>query len=92
MNKVPNNTKYFESSDFVHHRYHDTALLIFHQQQKKRHDDEVFSHATRRPRSDENVDFGHYGNTGVVAKQKPPVMKNFKSDPQPVQSVVCSVM
>lgn len=89
MNKVPNNAKYFESSEFVHHRYHDTALLIFHQQQKKRHDDEVFH---RRSQGDENVEFGHYGNTGVVAKQRPVVTKNYKSDPEPVQSVICAVM
>lgn len=91
MNKTPN---YFESSYFIHQRYEDTSLMIFQQQQRKKKDLN-FATSTKRPLSVEvdpsnHVEFGNYGNRGVVARQEG--INHMKMDSSHVQSSVCSIV
>ena len=90
MNKTPS---YYDSSYFVHQRYEDTSLMIFQQQQRKKRDSQL--DLKRRSVTDSsatggNVDFSHYGNSGVVAKKK--TIQNLKTDTNSVQSTICSIV
>lgn len=85
---------YYDSPYYINQRYEDTSLIIFQQQQRKKRDSQIGLHkrrsVTESSASGGHVDFGHYGNTGVVAKKK--TIQNLKTDTNPVQSTVCSIV
>ena len=91
MSKTPS---FYESSYFIHQRYEDTSLMIFQQQQRKKRDSQIElkrrSFTESSGASGGHVGFGHYGNSGVVAKKK--TIQNLKTDTNAVQSIVCSIV
>jgi hypothetical protein len=91
MSKTPS---FYESSYFFHQRYEDTSLRIFQQQQRKKRDSQIElkrrSFTESSAASGGHVDFGHYGNSGVVAKKK--TIQNLKTDTNVVQSTICSIV
>lgn len=85
---------YYDSPYFINQRYEDTALVIFQQQQRKKRDSQIGLNnrrsVTESSVSGSHVDFGHYGNSGVVAKKK--TIQNLKTDTNPTQSAICSIV
>lgn len=67
--------------------------MIFQQQQRKKRDSQLElkrRSVTESSTASGHVDFGHYGNSGVVAKKK--TIQNLKTDTNPVQSTICSIV
>lgn len=88
MNRPP--APYWESSFQIHQRYEDTALVIFQQIQKKK--ESRFSPFSKIPSTSNHINFGHYGNTGVVAKKEAAKQVNVTvTDKERTTSQICSI-